>query len=122
MHDRHLLPTFIGVLVILAALVAGAYATRTFDEVYFGPICRRYADATQMEFVKVAGGYRREPLYCVFNQYEDNGQLRAQVDVPLSRMKKSAFEQLFGLLRWLISIGLILPTVWLARRLVRRYA
>jgi hypothetical protein len=74
MHDRHLLPTFIGVLVILAALVAGAYATRTFDEVYFGPICRRYADATQMEFVKVAGGYRREPLYCVFNQYEDNGQ------------------------------------------------
>src|SRR5688500_8987220 len=121
MHDRNSLPTFIGVVVILAAIVAGAYATRTFDEVYLGPICRRYADATQMEFVQVAGGYRREPLYCVFKQYEDNGQLRARVEVPLLGMQKSPFEQLLGLLRWIIPVGLVLPTVWLARRLVRHH-
>src|SRR5687767_2465389 len=112
MHNRHSLPTIIALLVILAVLVAGAYATRNFDEVYFGPICQRYADATQMEFVLVAGGHRREPLYCVFNQYEDNGQLRAQVEVPLSGIQKSPFEQLFGVLRSLVLVGLVLPTVW----------
>jgi hypothetical protein len=121
MHDRRSPLSVIALLVILGAIAAGAFATQTFDEVYFGPICQRHADATQTEFVLVSGGYRRAPLHCVFNQYFENGQLQARVEVPLSRIQKAPIEHLFGLLRWAILVGFVLPSVWLAQRLVRHY-
>jgi hypothetical protein len=117
--DDHRSPQMaIALVVVLGAIVAGALATRAFDEMYFAPLCRRHGEATQMEFVSLSSGYRRQPLSCVFNLYYEDGSLRASVNVPLSSIQQSPVEYALGSLRWTILVGLVLPAVWLARKVI----
>jgi hypothetical protein len=119
MDDHRSPATIIALVILLGAIVGAAYATEVFDDLYYAPICRRYAEVTQLEFVAVVGVTRHTPLHCSFNLYYDDGSLRAVVDVPMSRIHKTPAEYLLGPLRWAILVGLVVPAVWLARNMLR---
>jgi hypothetical protein len=103
--------------VVLGGIVAFAFAQRAFDRWYYEPICRRYGEARQMEFVSVLGGGRRDGLRCVFNLYYADGAYQATVDVPVSRATATPAEYWLGNARWLIALVLLAPMVWVGRKL-----
>jgi hypothetical protein len=116
MDGRNSLVTVVLLVVVLGAIVGSAFATRAFDNYYYGPLCQRYAEETGMEFLSVGGGTRRSRLHCTFMLYNDDGSFRAMVDVPMSRIQPWPANYLVGSLRWAIMLVVIVPAVWLARQ------
>jgi hypothetical protein len=116
MDDRRSVVTAGLFVLVIGAIVGSAFATRAFDNFYYGPLCRQYAEETGLEFVSVGGGTRRSRLHCTFMLYNDDGTVRAVVDVPVGRIQAGPLNFLVGNVRTALLIVIIVPAVWLARQ------
>jgi hypothetical protein len=105
-------------LVILGAIIVMAFIIFRFDNFYLKPICLRFGEEKQMEYESYHASSRYErSTYCRYRLYHDDGSYKTTVHVPISSMQLTPVERFLGITRWFLIVGILIPGVWLARRL-----